>query len=194
MRRKSNPRGTRTEPRYEPKGPIARLCSISPQRFRNLNRLPNRDGKGAALKTGFLKASGDIVVVQDADLEYDPCEYQRLIQPILRDHADVVYGSRFFKRKRDSLSASLHCFLNRALTTLSNLCTNLALTDMETCYKVFRRSAIQDIAPHLKEKRFGIEPEITAKVARAGYRVYEVPIAYERRSYRDGKRLAGGMA
>jgi glycosyltransferase involved in cell wall biosynthesis len=163
-------------------------------------------GKGAALQTGFFQASGDIVVVQDADLEYDPSEYERLIEPILRDRADVVYGSRFSKPKkrgedlfnsevltpffrRRSFSASLHCFLNRALTTLSNLCTNLTLTDMETCYKVFRRAAILDIAPRLKENRFGIEPELTAKVARAGYRVCEIAIAYDRRSYKDGKKI-----
>jgi glycosyltransferase involved in cell wall biosynthesis len=146
-------------------------------------------GKGAALKTGFLLAQGDIVIVQDADLEYDPADYPRLIEPILQDRADVVFGSRFANGDARGVQSSLHRLGNRVLTTLSNLATNLKLTDMETCYKVFRRDVIHRIAPHLEQERFGIEPEITARVARAGYRVVEVGIGYCGRSRRDGKKI-----
>jgi glycosyltransferase involved in cell wall biosynthesis len=155
--------------------------------FRILYHPANR-GKGAALKTGFLHAQGDIVIVQDADLEYDPRDYPRLVEPIVKYQADVVYGSRFLGRTRPR-GGFWHYVANRALTRLSNVFTGLRLTDMETCYKVFRRDVVQAIAPRLKQRRFGIEPELTAKVARGSYRVQEVAIAYERRTYQQGKKI-----
>jgi glycosyltransferase involved in cell wall biosynthesis len=150
---------------------------------------PHNQGKGAALREGFRQASGDVVVVQDADLEYDPAEYPRLIQPILDGRADVVYGSRFIGDSHRVLYY-WHSVANRALTTLSNMFTNLNLTDMETCYKVFRREVLQDIK--LKSNRFGFEPEITAKIARRRkdpWRVYEIPISYSGRTYEEGKKI-----
>jgi glycosyltransferase involved in cell wall biosynthesis len=146
-------------------------------------------GKGAALKTGFLQASGDIVIIQDADLEYDPADYPRLIRPILDNRADVVYGSRFLTGASRRVPYFWHSLGNRVLTTLSNLFTGLKLTDMETCYKVFRREIIQAIAPRLKQNRFGIEPELTAKVARGAYRTSEVPISYHGRTRQEGKKI-----
>jgi glycosyltransferase involved in cell wall biosynthesis len=148
-------------------------------------------GKGAALRTGFQKATGDVVVVQDADLEYNPAEYPRLIQPILDDQADVVYGSRFIG-ERHRVLYFWHSVANKILTTLSNMFTNLNLTDMETCYKVFRREVLADIT--VKSNRFGFEPEITAKVARkrkgrTPWRVFEVPISYSGRTYEEGKKI-----
>ena len=147
---------------------------------------PVNQGKGAALRLGFQHATGTVVLVQDADLEYDPAEYPRLIQPILDNRADVVYGSRFIGETHRVLYY-WHSVANRTLTWLSNMFTNLNLTDMETCYKVFRREVIQNIP--LRSNRFGFEPEITAKVARRGCRVYEVPISYSGRTYEEGKKI-----
>jgi glycosyltransferase involved in cell wall biosynthesis len=150
---------------------------------------PRNRGKGAALREGFRHATGNVVVVQDADLEYDPAEYHRLLQPILENRADVVYGSRFIGDSHRVLYY-WHYVANRALTTLSNMFTNLNLTDMETCYKVFRREVLAGI--QLKSDRFGFEPEVTAKVARRrtpAWRVYEVPISYSGRTYEEGKKI-----
>jgi glycosyltransferase involved in cell wall biosynthesis len=150
---------------------------------------PVNRGKGAALKTGFLAATGAIVLVQDADLEYDPADYPALVAPILANQADVVYGSRFANRDARRRQSFLHTLGNRVLTWLSNRFTGLRLTDMETCYKVFRREIIQTIAPGLKQNRFGIEPELTAKVARGKYRLVEIGVQYHARSYSEGKKI-----
>ena len=145
-------------------------------------------GKGAALRTGFDAATGDVVLVQDADLEYDPNEYPRLIQPILDNRADVVYGSRFVGGDSHRVLYFWHSVGNRALTVLSNMCTNLNLTDMETCYKAFRREIIQGLT--LEEDRFGFEPEVTAKLAKIrGIRIFEVGISYSGRTYQEGKKI-----
>lgn len=146
-------------------------------------------GKGAALRTGFAHATGDIVIIQDADLEYDPDQYPRLIQPIVEGVADVVYGSRFLPTGPHRVLYFWHQVGNRALTMLSNIFTDLNLTDMETCYKVFRREVIQGILPTLKENRFGCDPELTAKIARRKCRVYEVGISYFGRTYQEGKKI-----
>jgi hypothetical protein len=146
-------------------------------------------GKGSALRTGFTHATGNVVIVQDADLEYDPAEFEKLIQPIIDDEADVVFGSRFTGDNQRVLYF-WHSVGNKALTLLSNALTNLNLTDMETCYKAFRREVIQRIGPTLREQRFGIEPELTAKVARMpGVRVYERSISYRGRTYAEGKKI-----
>jgi len=144
-------------------------------------------GKGAALRTGFQAATGDFVIVQDADLEYDPAEYQKVIQPMLDGKADAVYGSRFIGSDPHRVLYFWHRVGNGLLTLFSNMCTNLNLTDMETCYKAFRREIIQSI--ELKENRFGFEPEITAKLAKKRYRIYEVGISYSGRTYEEGKKI-----
>jgi glycosyltransferase involved in cell wall biosynthesis len=148
---------------------------------------PVNQGKGAALRTGFAAATGDAVVVQDADLEYDPCEYPKLLQPIQDGRADVVYGSRFAGGECHRVLYFWHSIGNRFLTIMSNAFTNLNLTDMETCYKMFRREIIQQV--RIQENRFGFEPEITAKVAAMRCRVYEVGISYSGRTYEEGKKI-----
>ncbi len=142
-------------------------------------------GKGAALRTGFKAATGDVVIVQDADLEYDPKEYPRVVQPIFNGEAEVVYGSRFLHQKRKGYLANR--LANWGLTTFSNLFTRQGLTDMETCYKAFKREIIQSI--EIKENRFGFEPEITSKISKKGIKIKEVPISYYPRSNEEGKKI-----
>lgn len=144
-------------------------------------------GKGAALRTGFSFATGDIVIIQDADLEYDPKQYPKLLQPILEGKADVVYGSRFVTGDYRRVLYFWHMLGNTFLTLLSNMLTNLNLTDMETCYKVFRRDVLERIA--IEENRFGFEPEITAKISKLDVRIYEVGISYSGRTYKEGKKI-----
>jgi len=164
---------------------VADLAATDPR----VRLLPQRQncGKGAALRAGFAAATGDIVVVQDADLEYDPAELPRLLQPIHDGTADVVFGSRFIGGGAHRVHLFWHMVGNQVLTLLSNMCTNLNLTDMECCYKAFRREVIQSI--QLEEDRFGFEPEVTAKIAKKKVRLYEVGVSYFGRSYAEGKKI-----
>jgi glycosyltransferase involved in cell wall biosynthesis len=166
-------------------GTRAKLDAVTDENVRVFHHEVNK-GKGAALHTGFREARGKIVLIQDADLEYDPNEYPRLIQPILDGRAEVVYGSRFIGETHRVLYY-WHSVANKGLTMVSNWFTNLNLTDMEICYKVFRRDVIQSIP--LREERFGFEPEVTAKLARKGCRIYETPVSYSGRSYTEGKKI-----
>jgi glycosyltransferase involved in cell wall biosynthesis len=146
-------------------------------------------GKGRALRTGFARATGAVIAVQDADLEYDPADFPRLLQPLVDGRADVVYGSRFLGDRPHRVLYFWHFLGNKFLTTLSNCFTNLNLTDMETCYKIFTREALLEVLPTLKQDRFGFEPEITAKIARRERRVYEMSVSYSGRTYAQGKKI-----
>lgn len=146
-------------------------------------------GKGAALRHGFQAATGDLVIVQDADLEYDPNEFNRLIEPFISGNADadVVYGSRYLRGNKFRVDGFYHEFGNKFLTMVSNICSDLSLTDMETCYKMFKREVIQSIK--LRENRFGFEPEVTAKISKKKCRIYEIPISYHPRTFEQGKKI-----
>ena len=162
------------------------LATVNDPRVQVFHQGHNQ-GKGAALRRGFAEATADFVIVQDADLEYDPAEYPRVLGPLLAGRADVVYGSRFAGGEAHRVLFFWHSLGNRVLTLASNAFTDLNLTDMETCYKAFRREVIQSI--EIEEDRFGVEPEVTAKVAAAGWRVYEVGISYNGRTYDEGKKI-----
>jgi glycosyltransferase involved in cell wall biosynthesis len=162
---------------------------VSPETAIVLERHEQNRGKGRALRTGFARATGTIVAIQDADLEYDPAEFPRLLQPIVDGRADVVFGSRFLGDQPHRVLYFWHYLGNQFLTTLSNCLTNLNLTDMETCYKIFRREVITDILPTLKQDRFGFEPEVTAKVARRRCRIFEISVSYSGRTYAQGKKI-----
>lgn len=165
---------------------LIELSSSFPDKIKVINHSYNQ-GKGAALRTGFKYAKGDVIIVQDADLEYNPQEFHKLLKPILDGRADVVYGSRFLGGDEHRVLYFWHYVGNKFLTLMSNMFTNLNLTDMETCYKMFKREVIEKIK--IEEDRFGFEPEITAKVAKLGCRVYEVGISYSGRDYSQGKKI-----
>jgi len=167
-------------------GTLSGAESVDDPRIRLLSQ-PCNQGKGAALRRGFKEARSDFVIVQDADLEYDPTEYGQLLEYLLNGKADVVFGSRFISNRPHRVLYFWHAAGNRLLTMASNAFTNLNLTDMETCYKVFRREVLEHL--DLKEDRFGIEPEITAKVAKGNWRIYEVGISYSGRTYAEGKKI-----
>lgn len=154
-----------------------------------LIRQPRNMGKGYALRTGFRHASGDYIGIQDADSEYDPLDYREMLQPLLQGKADVVYGSRYLRPDSRRVLYFWHTWMNRSLTFVSNMFTNLDITDMETCYKLFTRDAIGRITPQLKENRFGFEPEVTELISRQGLRLYECAIHYQPRSYEEGKKI-----
>jgi glycosyltransferase involved in cell wall biosynthesis len=164
-----------------------RLADRWPDRRIQVKLLPGNRGKGAALREGFALVTGDVVLIQDADLEYDPRDYPRLLKPILENRADVVYGSRFVGSDYHRVHLFWHMVGNRFLTLLSNMMTNLNLTDMETCYKVFRTEVLRSFT--IESRRFSVEPEITAKVAKGRWRIYEVGISYAGRSYEEGKKI-----
>lgn len=167
----------------DPSTPLGMTNIVFIQKKRN-------QGKGAALRDGFLKSTGDIVLVQDADLEYDPSDYPYLLEPFLKNNADVVYGSRFISDRPHRVLYFWHSIINRFLTMLSNIFTNLNLTDMETGSKVFRGDLIRKIAPNLQTKRFGFEPEITARISKIKeVKIYEVGVSYAGRTYAEGKKI-----
>ena len=160
--------------------------SIKDPRVRLLDQ-PHNQGKGAALRRGFAESTQPYVIVQDADLEYDPADYAQMMAPLLKDSADVVFGSRFTGGSSRRVVYYWHSVGNKLLTTMSNIFTNINLTDMETCYKAFRREVLNSFV--LEENRFGIEPELTAKIARGGWRIYEVGVSYAGRTYAEGKKI-----
>ncbi|MGZ6897339.1 MAG: glycosyltransferase family 2 protein [Acidimicrobiia bacterium] len=165
---------------------LDRIATVVDDRIRVFAQAVNQ-GKGAALRRGFAETTAEYVIVQDADLEYDPAEYGTVLEPIIAGKADVVYGSRFLSGRPHRVLYYWHSIGNKLLTTASNMFTNLNLTDMETCYKAFRRDVIQSI--DIEENRFGIEPELTAKLAAGGWRIYEVGISYSGRTYAEGKKI-----